>query len=139
MAWQNLHSFLARRIPSDPYPIHGLWQIREALEKPLARYDEAAKNSFLWIASEWMIHTSDALLDWMRSDKNIDEESTRSFQTYPLCDAPSQSFERWEFWKKQFSYYGTGTSDYMPSDATKMRLEAAAKSMEAAEARYKPS
>lgn len=79
-----------------------IWQLREALEE--LPVEGPPMECRLWVASEWIIHCADLLLEQMSSKEEIDEGTARALSIGALCKVERPlSLERWEFWKQRLS------------------------------------
>lgn len=133
--WKNYNSFIARitRNDFDFWLALPIWQLRETLEEPPVKGSEMRCR--IWVASEWIIHCTDHIFNFVNTKEEIDESTARAYQGGSLYDGkPPLRVERWEFWKKRFLEIATDATSLELDGHTTVRISDALKIMDSVKA-----
>ncbi|KUI54572.1 hypothetical protein VP1G_01874 [Cytospora mali] len=86
----------------------------------------------LWVAAEWVIHSSVVIFEYLDSKEEPDESTARMLMAGSLCnDTTPLSVKRWEFWKMRFSEIAADSEKLKLDPSSLEQISEALKSMDA--------
>lgn len=109
--WISLNSFAARIFGANlqTWVNLAIWEFRSGLEEPPLS-SQAAKDTALATACEWITHAGKALHEQGRQVQQLDAMERRALKPGKLFESgePGLSDERWRFWRERMGVMGAG-------------------------------
>ncbi|PNY23326.1 Uncharacterized protein TCAP_06734 [Tolypocladium capitatum] len=107
--WISLNSFAARILGANlqTWVNLAIWEFRSGLEEPPLS-SQAAKETALATACEWVTHAGKALHEQGRRVQQLDAMEQRALKAGTLFEGgkPGLSDERWQFWRERMGVLG---------------------------------
>lgn len=132
--WKNVTAFISQLVNSGYTKLIylAIWEIYDALESPPTEV-KALMDCRVWTVTEWILRCSQLLMNEMKPPEGqIEESKNASEAPGPLFgkDLPSQSVQRWDFWKRRLVEILDKSEEFGVETKTRARVEGALKAME---------
>lgn len=124
--WISLNSFAARILGSklqESFNL-GVWELRDGLEEK--HPSEAARDTHLSTASEWLLHAGEELHRFSSAAAgSLNDWEVSVTSTGSLVPAPSKgpSLTRWSFWKTRLGELSQEMSHEAKEEGLKERVD----------------